>query len=318
MTTTLAHSGLSSGNMAKRLHLMIYGPFGTWKTVIGHGLPNTRTLDFDDGMQSVEWAILAGKLNRTLEDIVYETITPPPSMDESKNLIFDEAADKLDEWVADEDVDPSQWAEYCADKNEGRVFQQNWDTLIIDSGTSLTNGVIIKALKETHRLDLSKSWSKRSINNKGLTPVMIQDRGAVNTLFSKFMTMCFGTGKNVVLICHEYQNVDKKGNLRAIEPFLSGQLRQSVPKDFDEVYYSRVKGTVTANVGVLQTTADPMRRCRSRLGCLDPSEPGDFAAIKTKVAEFYKVPENKLWVASHGTAEAREFAEQEAADAVAI
>ncbi len=316
MTTTLAHSGLSSGNLAKRLHLMIYGPFGTWKTVVAHGLPNTRTLDFDDGMQSVEWAILAGKLNRTLEDIVYETITPPPTLDETKNKIWDQATDKLDEWVADEDVDPSEWEEYCKDKNEGRVFSQFWDTLIIDSGTSLTNGVIIKALKETHRLELSKSWSKKT--KRGLTPVMIQDRGAVNILFSKFMTMCFGTGKNVVLICHEYQNVDKSGALRAIEPFLSGQLRQSVPKDFDEVYYARVKGTVKDNKGVLQTTADPMRRCRSRLGCLDPMEESNFGLIKTKVAEFYKVPEDQLWVASHGTAEAKEFAEEVAADAVAI
>lgn len=316
MTTTLAHSGLSSGRMAKRLHLMIYGPFGTWKTVIAHGLPNTRTLDFDDGMQSVEWAILAEKLDRTLEDIVYETIIPPPTLDESKNEIFDNAADKIDEWVADEDVAPSEWAEYCAEKNDGLVFPQMWDTLIIDSGTSLTNGVIIKALKETHRLEISKSWSKRA--KRGLTPVMIQDRGAVNTLFSKFMTMCFGTGKNVVLICHEYQNVDKKGNLRGIEPFLSGQLRQSVPKDFDEVYYARVKGTVKDNRGVLQTTADPMRRCRSRLGCLEPEEPGDFQVIKNKVAEFYGVDVDKLWLASHGTTEAREFAEKEAEDAVMV
>ncbi len=314
MTTTLAHSGLSSGTLGKRLHLMIYGPFGTWKTVIAHGLPNTRTLDFDDGMQSVEWAILAGKLDRTLDDIVYETITPPPSLDESKNNVFDYAADKIDEWVEDEDVDPKNWPEYCAEKNEGRIFRQNWDTLVIDSGTSLTNGVIIKALKETHRLEISKSWSKRQ--KKGLTPVMIQDRGAVNTLFSKFMTMCFGTGKNIVLICHEYQNTDKKGNLRAIEPFLSGQLRQSIPKDFDEVWYSRVKGTVKANRGVLQTTADPMRRCRSRLGCLDSEEDGDFEKIKSKVAKFYGVNVDDLWLASHGTAEARKFAEEEAEDAV--
>lgn len=316
MTTTLAHSGLSSGRLGKRLHLLIYGPFGTRKTPIAHGLPNTRTLDFDDGMQSVEWAILAGKLNRKLEDIVYETITPPPSLDETKNKIWDEAADKLDEWLEDEDVDPSKWAEYCAEKNDGLVFSQFWDTLIIDSGTSLTNGVIVKALRETDRLDLSKSWSRRQ--KRGLTPVMIQDRGAVNILFSKFMTMCFGTGKNVVLICHEYQNVDKSGALRAIEPFLSGQLRQTVPKDFDEVWYSRIKGTVKDNRGVLQTTADPMRRCRSRLGCLDPEEPGNFGIIKTKVAKFYGVDEDKLWIASHGTEEARAFAEEEAKSSVAI
>lgn len=316
MTTTLAHSGLSSGRLGKRLHLMIYGPFGTRKTPIAHGLPNTRTLDFDDGMQSVEWAILAGKLNRTLESIVYETITPPPTLDESKNKIFDLANDKIDEWIADEDVNPEEWPEYCAEKNDGLVFDQFWDTLIIDSGTSLTVGVIVKALQETDRLKLSQSWSKRK--TKGLTPVMIQDRGAVNILFNKFMTVCFGTGKNIVLICHEYQNVDKKGALQGIEPLLSGQLRQTVPKDFDEVWYSRIKGTVKDNRGVLQTTADPMRRCRSRLGCLDPEEAGDFGKIKTKVARFYGIHTDDLWIASHGTEEARAFAEEEAEDSVAV
>lgn len=316
MTTTLAHSGLSSGRLGKRLHLMIYGPFGTRKTPIAHGLPNTRTLDFDDGMQSVEWAIMAGKLDRTLENVVYETITPPPSLDESKNEIWDKAADKLDEWIEDEDVDPKHWAEYCAEKNDGLVFSQFWDTLIIDSGTSLTVGVIVKALQETNRLKLSKSWSRKKI--RGLTPVMIQDRGAVNILFSKFMTMCFGTGKNIVLICHEYQNVDKSGTLRAIEPFLSGQLRQSVPKDFDEVWYSRIKGTAKKNRCILQTTADPMRRCRSRLGCLDPEEDGDFGKIKEKVAEFYGVPAEKLWLASHGTEEAKAFAEEEVSESAMV
>lgn len=316
MTTTLAHSGLSSGSLEKRLHLLIYGPFGTRKTPLAHGLPNTRTLDFDNGMQSVEWAILAGKLDRELSDIVYETLTPPPTLDESKNEIFDDASDKLDEWVEDEDVDPSQWDEYCADKNDGRVFRQNWDTLIIDSGTSLTNGVIVKALQETSRLGISKSWAKRK--KKGLTPVMIQDRGAVNILFSKFMTMCFGTGKNIVLICHEYQNMDKQGNLQAIEPLLSGQLRQTVPKDFDEVWYARTKGTAKKNRAVLQTAADPMRRCRSRLGCLDPEEAGDFAAIRNKVAKFYNIHPEDLWRASHGTEEARKFAEEEVEDAVMI
>ncbi len=316
MTTTLAHSGLSSGTLGKRLHLLIYGPFGTRKTPTAHGLPHTRTLDFDDGMQSVEWAILAGKLDRELGDIVYETITPPPTMDESKNKIFDYSQDVIDQWVADEDVDPAHWEEYCKEHNEGRVYPQFWDTLIIDSGTSLTTGVIVKALQEMHRLELSQSWSKRKV--KGLTPVMIQDRGAVNALFSKFMSMCFGTGKNIVLICHEYQNVSKKGALQGVEPLLSGQLRQTVPKDFDEVWYAKITGTVKDNKGVLQTAADPMRRCRSRLGCLDPFEEGNFTDIKNKVAKFYGVKADDLWLASHGTAEAKAFQKEEAEDAVMV
>jgi hypothetical protein len=312
MTTTLADSGLG-GKKFKRLNLLLYGPFGTWKTVNAHHLPRTRTLDFDDGMQSVEWAILAGKLDRKLEEIVYSTIIPPATLDENKNNVFDIAADQVEEWVEEEDVPPAEWANYCIEKH-GRAFPQLWDTLIIDSGTSLTSSTIIKALKETDRLGLSQSWSKRKA--KGLTPRMIQDYGAAGILFEKFMTLCYGTGKNIVLICHEYQHTDKKGNLLGIEPMLVGQLRQSVPKSFDEVWYARVKGTAAASKGVFQTQADPMRRCRSRLGCLDASVDSDFASIKATVAEFYGVPEENLWTAAHGIKGAKALIEEEVSDSV--
>jgi len=63
MATTLAESGLSAGKI-RRLHVIIFGPPGSWKTVMAHGMPNTRTVDFDDGLQSVEWAILEGKIKK--------------------------------------------------------------------------------------------------------------------------------------------------------------------------------------------------------------------------------------------------------------
>ncbi len=306
MTTTLAMSGLGSGRF-KRLNLLIYGPFGTWKTVNAHHLPRTRTLDFDDGLQSVEWAIRAEVLDRELKDIVYETILPPATMDESKNEVFDLATDKIEEWLEEEDIDPSEW---------DKPYDQMWDTLIIDSGTSLTEGTMIKALKETDRLGLSQSWSKRK--KKGLTPRMIQDYGAAGILFKKFMKLCYGTGKNIVLICHEYQNTDKKGNLLGLEPALIGGLRQDIPKDFDEVWYSKVKGPAAKSYGVFQTQPDPMRKCRSRLGCLEHEVGADFNQIRQQVAEFYGVDPEKLWTASHGIAGAKALIAEEVASSVMV
>lgn len=313
MTTTLAQSGLAGKK--KRLKLLIYGPFGTWKTVNAHHLPRTRTLDFDDGMQSVEWAILAGKLERQLGEVVYSTIVPPASLDEEDNNVFDQGADQVEAWVREEDIPPDEWEERCF-KAHGMVYPQYWDTLIIDSGTALSDGVIIKALKETHRLDLSKSWEKRK--KRGLTPRMIQDYGAAGILFEKFMTLCHGTGKNIVLICHEYHSTNKSGALLAIEPLLTGRLRNSVPKDFDEVYYARVKGTTEQSYGVFQTKPDPMRRCRSRLGCLDAEIPADFDLIRKTVAEFYSIDESELWTVPHGTAEALAVMKEEADEQVTI
>ncbi len=217
--------------------------------------------------------------------------------------------------MREEDIPPDEWNERCFNAH-GEVYQQQWDTLILDSGTALSDGTIIKALRETDRLDLSKSWERRKL--KGLTPRMIQDYGAAGILFEKFMTLCHGTGKNIVLICHEYHSTDKAGTLLAIEPLLTGRLRQSIPKDFDEVWYSKVKGTASASYGIFQTKPDPLHRCRSRLGCLEHEEAADFDAIRAKVAEFYSVDPETIWTAAHGTEEALALVKEEAANQLAI
>lgn len=328
MTTTLAQSGLGAKGRKKfrRLKLLLYGPFGTWKTVNAHHLPNTRTLDLDDGLQSVEWAIRAGKLRRPnwpddwtvdqmLNDIVHTTIIPPKSLDEKLNKVFDQAVEQIEAWVAEEDIPPEEWEERCLAAHD-TVYKQHWDTLIIDSGTALTSASMMLALQETDRLGLSQSMERKKL--KGLTPRMIQDYGAAGILFEKFMTLVNGTGKNIVLVCHEYNSTTKSGALEAVEPALIGRLRNDVPKDFDEVWYTKVKGTAQESKGIFQTQPDPLHRCRSRLGCLAHEETADFSAIRQKVADFYDVDPAELWVAAHGTEEAVEFAKEEAANAVAI
>jgi len=145
---------------------------------------------------------------------------------------------------------------------------------------------------------------------------MIQDYGAAGILFRKFMKLCYGTGKNIVLICHQYEHTDKKGNLLGLEPMLTGALRQDIPKDFDEVWYSKVKGTAAKNRGVFQTQPDPMRKCRSRLGCLDHEVDANFDEIRQTVADFYEVDPEKLWTASHGTAGAKSLIEEEVESSV--
>lgn len=291
-TTTLAESGLGSGGTAnpRRLNLLLYGPPGTAKTVNAHGLPNTRTLDFDNGMQSVEWAIRKGILKKDLSEIVFKTILPDPTNPKS-TAVLDEASDTIDEWLAEEDLDPSEW---------DRPYPQHWDTLIIDSGSALTDATVIKALKENDRLGLSKSFERFTSKGLSVTPMMIQDWGSASSLFQKFINNARSIGKNVVLICHEYAETDENGNVTSYDPLLIGQLRAKIPKDFDEVWYAHTKGNRNDPQFLFQTTPDPKHHLRSRLGCLDPVEEANFPEIKKKIARFYDVPEEKLWVAYHG------------------
>jgi hypothetical protein len=306
LSTTLAQTGLSVLGSGKRLELLLYGPPGTWKTVNAHQLPRTRTLDFDDGLQSVEWAILAGVLDKRFEDIVYRTILPPIKGGDKKNFVAQAGLDQVDEWLAEEDLPDDEW---------DQPYDKYWDTLIIDSASALTDASAVQGLRENDRLGLSHSWER--VKDRGLRPMKVQDWGAASFLFMKFITYCRTIGKNLVVIAHERKTTDDEGSLIAIEPNVIGQLRESLPKDFDEVWYARIKGTKKQAKGIFQTKPDIHRRLRSRLGCLDADEDANFMAIKKKVSDFYKVPEELLWVAAHGSEE-REALEAEEVEASAL
>lgn len=317
-TTTLAISGLGAEDQpdiprrVKRLNLLLYGPPGSAKTVTAHTLPNTRTLDLDDGMQSVEWALRKGIIKKDPSEIVYKTILPDPR-DRKSTRVIDECTDTVDEWLADEDIPPEEW---------DKPYPQFWDTLIVDGGSGMMDASMIKALHENHRLELSKSLD-RMTGRIGVIPMMIQDWGSAASLFQSALNQWRSVGKNLVLICHEYieyettvgKNGQKQqtGTIEAITPLAIGQLRHKLPKDFDEVWYAHVTGTRQDPKYRLQTTPDPMRQLRSRVGCLDPIEDANFSTIKAKIAKFYGVSESRLWVAAHGS---EEIAAAQAEDAV--
>jgi hypothetical protein len=291
-TTTLGRSGLGAPERTevKRLHVLLYGPPKSGKSIMAHQLPRTRTIDFDDGMQSIEWAIRAGIIsNRTADEIVYRTILPP--LDPKDTSVLDTATDTIDEWLADEDIPEDEW---------DKPYEQKWDTLIIDSASPLTQAAIMKGMKENDRLNLSKSWKRYT---GSVIPMQRQDWGAASNLFMQFVNFTRSIGKNVVLIAHEYHNTTDEGTLQSIDPLVIGQLRQQLPGSFDEVWYATVKGTRNDPKYVFQTTPDNLRRCGSRLGCLEPLETSDFDALRNKIAAFYGVRKDLLWTAAHGSAE---------------
>ncbi len=318
MTTTLAQSGLSASpenrlpGWVKRLHALIYSPPKKGKTVFAHHMPNTRTLDFDDGMQAVEWAIKSGLLKKTMEEIAYETILPPRN-EKTGTPILDLAAKQVEEWIKEEDIPPEKW---------DKIYPQFWDTLIIDSATTLTEASIIKGLKENESLKLSKSWGRFKGRGK-VRPMRQQDWGAAAYLFMDFISTCRSIGKNVIVLAHEYHTYreDDEGNntLVSIDPLVIGQLRQRFAGSFDECWYMRTTGTRVAPKYEIQTTPDSLRNLGSRLGCFDSLEKKfDFYAMKKKVAKFYGVPEDLLWRAAHGSEEVaeamKEDMEEEGAD----
>lgn len=286
-----------------RLFLLLYGPPKSGKTVTAHGMPRTRTLDFDDGMQAVLWAITEGIIKKELRDVVFETIRPQVNAKKGKN-VFDQATDQIDEWIREEDILTADW---------DKPYDQFWDTLIIDSATFLTEGSIIKGLKENKKLGISKSWERYGGKLGDVRPMRKQDWGSAGQLFWNFMEMTVTLGKNVIVLCHEYHNTNDDGSIISIDPLVTGQLRQKLPALFDEVWYQVVKGNVQNPKYQIQTKPDTKRNLGSRLGCLDPVETADFDALKAKIAEFYGIKPETLWTAYHGE-EGRNRAEEEAGE----
>lgn len=316
MTTTLAESGLSATG-SRRLTLLLWGPFGGWKTVAAHALPGTRTIDFDDGMQSVEWAIKAGIIKKDLSEIAYETILGDRKSARGVVDMLNVACDQVDEWVAEEDVPPDQW-----DKG----YPQHWDTLIIDSCSFMNDAAMRMAVRENARIGMSKSYEegRAGLDKKKLerglwvSPMRQQDWGAASNLFQSAVAQWKKLGKNLVLIAHEYVNRDSDGVIKSYEPGFIGQLRSKIPAMCDDVWYSKVVTSRGKQENVFRTKPGGQRMLRSRLGCLDAEEPADFNKIRAKVAKFYGVPEDQLWRVYHGEA-GRRAAEAEAArDAVMI
>lgn len=320
MTTTLAESGLSAANprKVKRLHLLIVGAPGHWKTVIAHSMPRTRTIDYDDGMQSVEWAIKAGKLGKGMDEIVFETIVRDKT--ETKKVgdkkiettveMMHRATDQVDEWIEEEDIPPEEWEDYCISKH-GFVYPQFWDTLIIDSASFMTDASINLALIENDKHGLSKTLKDQQAKDTMITPLRKQDWGAASSIFMNAVKQWKGLGKNLIITAHEYEKSTEEGTVIAYQPAVIGQLRSKLPGAFDEVWYTKPRGAGSTYRINFITGGDAKREAKTRLGCLDQQEEADFDAIKEKVAKFYGVKPEQLWTPYHGS-EGRKKAEQEA------
>lgn len=293
MTKTLAETGLSSPTRKyiKYLQVFMFAPYKAGKTVASHFMPRTRTLDFDNGMQSVEWAIRKGIIPKSLNEIAYETMASSAIKDKD---FLDRALNQVWKWVEEEDIPDEKW---------DRPYPKLWDTLVVDSMTPVNDSSITLALSENNRLGLSKSWKDWQISEQHplrVRPTRVQDYGAAASLEKDFIQELRKLPKNLVVTAHERVEMDEDGNVRKVEPALVGQARMTVPALFDEVWYMRVEGARSNPKFVMQTSPDNLHRCGSRLGCLDIMQEANFEEIKKRIAEFYEVDPNLLWTAAHG------------------
>ena len=257
--------------MDRPWRVLLWGPAKQGKTVRAHTFPRTRTLDFDDGMLSVMWGIKVGIIKKDPDEIVYATIREGEGKGERGKhgyinipAALDRATDQIDEWLKDED----------------------WDTLIVDSATSLNMFCLLKGTKSMGDEGYSESWAKSKKMN--LLIPRIQDYGGAKNLFLQFVEWVLSIDRNVVITCHVHENTTGSGIIRSYQPLLIGSLREEIPKMFDEVWYNYMTTDDDKFKVMIKTRSDKQHRCGSRLGCLDPEESAfSYAEIVKKVNTFW-------------------------------
>lgn len=128
------------------------------------------------------------------------------------------------------------WREFLTDFNAicklGKENPENfpYKTVVLDSCSTLTD----MAMEQAMLLD-----PKRSVTGGPLWNVHYQ---MVSHLTKNILTRVKDLPCNVVVIAHLKFDRDDNGVITRVAPLLTGQLDIHVPKLFDEVYYSAIKG----------------------------------------------------------------------------
>lgn len=262
-----------------RTEVLLYGDPGTGKTVAAATFPPPfRWLDADGGLKSIRWAFKHGITSLTrLEDLV--AYRPTELLDgqyiarDKRPIAFDKSCDMIAYWFSPGQVD-------------------NWQTLVLDSGTELQAWAMLKALELNGRLKIGKEIISRSHATNLEAGAMIarvqQDYKSEQGLFEGFLQEvrvdCVNHSKNLVLICHKFTETDDDGNVLKYMPLLTGQLRERIVKSFDDVWFLEMIG---GKVGV-QTHGSGRVLAKTRWGqVFGAAEEPDYRKMLAKVRTFH-------------------------------
>ncbi len=257
---------------------IIFGKAGLGKTVLAHRFPgSTRTLDFDDGLLSVQWGIKEGVIEKDKGDIIYKNFPKPRDFEDYK-YVLSTALNQLDQWIWEEIV-------------EGK----SWTTLIVDSATTVNEFAKAQGVHHTAiEMGMEKdAWVK--FKESGLMVPHRSGWGTSGTAFQQFIMGCMAFGKNVIILAHERIDEDKNGSVQSIQPAFIGRMRSEMPGLVDEVWNMDMKTKQGETTRYIRTVGTNIITAKSRLGCLESLHDADFEDIIETVAEFYEVPQEEVW-----------------------
>lgn len=166
------------------------------------------------------------------------------------------------------------------DKLNSPAMRGSWDTLVVDTGTSLSAFAMIKAivlLGGTFK-GVSSSTQSEALTH-GLVFPKIQDYGSERSMVEQFIGMCYDLDKNFLFLCHEKEITDKEGSPVAITPLLTGKGVEAICALFDDVWRIKVKPVGAERIRYIQTKQDGISQVGSRHGFANETL-WDYDAIK--------------------------------------
>lgn len=254
---------LSEYNPHSKIQALVFGKFKTGKTWGAGTFPRPVFISFDPGGINTLFNPEFIKQYGFRKDIEFEFFEDRNK--DNRGVVrtataFDEACKYFDKMMKERSND--------------------FDTFVIDSGTTLSEVAMNKAivLLGGKQLAMASKTHDQAINT-GLVHPKMQDYGAERSMVEQFVDMVKTSGKNVLFLCHEKEITDDEGNVRSIVPLLTGKSVESISLKFDEVWNLQVRKKGPVMERVLATTQTPVLKVGSRLGIPDGT-PFEYSAIQ--------------------------------------
>lgn len=266
-----------------RTDVVIYGPPGSCKTMLWSTMPPPfRVIDGDYGLKTLKWAFKAGLT--ALHCTGPHCLVAYRPVEQGTYPINPEALDKmtdmLDFWFS-----------------PGEVEKWEGGTLVWDSATEVNVWAIYKALHVNGQLPKpDKSLSISDKVNEVAHAILLtgeQDyksaQGFFLGLLADIRVECARHNRNFAMVCHQWtetaQMSDGSTRVVSYEPWLIGQLRQRIAKDFDDVWYTQLFNGKDAKV---QVHGDPMHVAKTRWGQVPEIEKDfDYRKMIERVRRYH-------------------------------
>lgn len=255
---------LGDYNPEERIKALAFGKFKVGKTWGAGTFPRPNFMMFDRGGISTLLNPEFIKKHGYKRDLQFEEFWDKNK--DSKGVVkshnaLDDACRYFDKWM-------------------GPSLRDKFDTWIVDSGTSLSDACMNKALLLMGAGNLGVKSNTLSVGHStGMIAPKQQDWGAERSMLEQFIQMILDTDKNFLFLCHEKTLQTDEGVVTGVVPLLTGKSVEAVSIKFNEVWnVQRVKKGTDWNV-VLKTQQTSVLKVGSRLG-IPEDTPFEYTAIK--------------------------------------